>query len=95
VKSIFAVGDVTNRVNLTPVAIAEGRILVEMLFNKGDGVVDHTNVPSAVFSQPPVATVGLSETTARAHLGEIDVYSFGADGVIGGEGKNAEIGSWQ
>jgi len=74
VGSIFAVGDATNRVNLTPVAISEGRILVEMLFNKGDGVVDHTNVPSAVFSQPPIATVGLSETTARKHHGEIDVY---------------------
>jgi len=73
-KSIFAVGDATNRINLTPVAIAEGRILVEMLFNKGDGIVDHANVPSAVFSQPPIATVGLSETTARKHHGDIDVY---------------------
>jgi glutathione reductase (NADPH) len=73
-ENIFAVGDVTNRLNLTPVAVAEGRVLVEMLFNRGDGVVDHTNVPSAVFSQPPIATVGLSETSARAHVGEIDVY---------------------
>jgi glutathione reductase (NADPH) len=74
VKSIFAVGDVTNRLNLTPVAIAEGRTLVEMLFNNGDGAVSHANVPSAVFSQPPIATVGCNENTARARHGEIDVY---------------------
>ncbi len=74
VRSIFAVGDVTNRLNLTPVAIAEGRILVEMLFNRGDGTMDHANTPSAVFSQPPVATVGCSESFARAAHGEIDVY---------------------
>lgn len=73
VKSIFAVGDVTNRVNLTPVAITEGRALVEMLFNNGDGALDHANVPSAVFSQPPIGTVGCGEATARAR-GEIDVY---------------------
>lgn len=74
VESIFAVGDVTNRLALTPVAVAEGRILVEMLFDHGDGVVEHANVPSAVFSQPPVATVGSSEAAARRHHGEIDVY---------------------
>jgi glutathione reductase (NADPH) len=74
VESIFAVGDATNRVNLTPVAISEARLLVERLFNNGDGVVDHNNVPSAVFSQPPVATVGCSEVTARKRHGEIDVY---------------------
>lgn len=74
VESIYAVGDCTNRVNLTPVAIAEGRTLVEMLFNRGDGVMDHHDVPSAVFSQPPVATVGCSERHARRSFGEIDVY---------------------
>ena len=73
VSSIYAIGDVTNRLNLTPVAIHEGRTLVEMLFNKGDGALDHANVPSAVFSQPPLACVGLSELQARAH-GDIDVY---------------------
>jgi glutathione reductase (NADPH) len=74
VESIYAIGDVTNRVNLTPVAIAEGRTLVEMLYRNGDGVVDHHEVPSAVFSQPPVATVGCSEQHARDTFGEIDVY---------------------
>jgi glutathione reductase (NADPH) len=74
VDSIYAVGDVTNRVNLTPVAIAEGRTLVEMLYRGGDGLVDHREVPSAVFSQPPVATVGCSEEHARQQFGEIDVY---------------------
>jgi glutathione reductase (NADPH) len=73
VKSIFAVGDVTNRQNLTPVAIAEARTLVEMLFNKGDGVIDHHNTPSAVFSQPPIGTVGCTEAQGRAR-GPVDVY---------------------
>ncbi|MBI2393286.1 MAG: glutathione-disulfide reductase [Deltaproteobacteria bacterium] len=75
VPSIFAVGDVTNRLNLTPVAIAEGRILVEMLYRGGDGVMEHVNVPAAVFSQPPVATVGCSEAVARRRHGDIDVYA--------------------
>jgi glutathione reductase (NADPH) len=74
VPSIFAIGDCTNKLNLTPVAIAEGRALVDRLFAGGDVVVDHTNVPTAVFGQPPVATVGCSETAARARHGEIDVY---------------------
>lgn len=74
VESIFAVGDCTSRINLTPVAIAEGRTLVEMLFRDGDGVMDHGDVPSAVFSQPPVGTVGLSEARARERFGDVDVY---------------------
>jgi glutathione reductase (NADPH) len=74
VENIYAVGDCTNRVNLTPVAIAEGRTLVEMLFRGGDGIVDHHLIPTAVFSQPPVATVGLSEEHARRVHGAIDVY---------------------
>ena len=74
VPNIFAVGDCTNRVNLTPVAIAEGRGVAETLFHDRPTIVDHTNVPSAVFSQPPVGTVGLSEEQARAKHGEIDVY---------------------
>ena len=73
VPSIYAVGDCTNRVNLTPVAIAEGRAVAETLFHDRPMVIDHENVPSAVFSQPPVGTVGLSEERARAR-GEIDVY---------------------
>jgi glutathione reductase (NADPH) len=75
VDSIYAVGDCTNRVNLTPVAIAEGRALVEMLFRDGDGVIDHLLVPTAVFSQPPVGTVGCSEEQARHRYDAIDVYA--------------------
>ncbi|MBX6369851.1 MAG: glutathione-disulfide reductase [Rhodospirillales bacterium] len=74
VPNIWAVGDVTNRLNLTPVAIAEGRALVETLFNDNPMKPDHTNVPTAVFSQPPVGAVGLTERQARAAYGAIDVY---------------------
>lgn len=74
VGNIFAVGDVTDRINLTPVAIAEGRALAETLFNKNPMKMDHTNVPSAVFSQPPVACVGLTELEARERHGAVDVY---------------------
>ncbi len=74
VPSIYAVGDVTNRLNLTPIAIAEGRALVETLFNANPMTVDHTDVPTAVFSQPPVGTVGLTERQARAQHGLVDVY---------------------
>ncbi len=74
VPSIYAVGDVTNRLNLTPVAIAEARALAETLFNDNPTKFDPTDVPTAVFSQPPVATVGLTETEARVKVGAIDVY---------------------
>ena len=74
VPSIFAVGDCTDRVNLTPVAIAEGRAVAETLFNQRPTTVDHEGIPSAVFSQPPVGTVGLSERDARARYGAVDVY---------------------
>jgi glutathione reductase (NADPH) len=74
VPSIYAVGDVTDRINLTPVAIAESRAVAETLFNNNPIHMDHENVPSAVFSQPPVGTVGLSEETARSVYGEVDVY---------------------
>ncbi len=73
VPSIYAVGDCTNRVNLTPVAIAEGRAVAETLFHDRPTIMDHENVPSAVFSQPPVGTVGLSEERARAN-GPVDIY---------------------
>jgi len=74
VPSIWAIGDVTNRINLTPVAIHEGICVAKTLFA---GVVtppDHTGVASAVFSQPPIGTVGPSEAAARERYGEIDVY---------------------
>ncbi|HEX7968085.1 MAG TPA: FAD-dependent oxidoreductase, partial [Stellaceae bacterium] len=61
VPHIYAVGDVTDRLNLTPVAIAEGRALAETLFNDNPIKMDHADVPTAVFSQPPIGTVGLTE----------------------------------
>jgi glutathione reductase (NADPH) len=75
VPNIYAVGDVTDRINLTPVAIAEGRALAETLFNDNPIKMDHANVPSAVFSQPPIGAVGLTEEQARRQYGEVDVYS--------------------
>lgn len=74
VPSIYAVGDVTNRINLTPVAIAEARAVAETLFHDNPLEMSHENVPSAVFCQPPVGTVGLTEAQARAKFGKIDVY---------------------
>lgn len=74
VESIYAVGDITDRINLTPVAISEGRALAETLFNDNPTQMDHTNVPSAVFSQPPVASVGLTEQEARERHGKLDIY---------------------
>ncbi len=65
VESIFAIGDVTDRVNLTPVAINEGRVFAESFFNKNPMTLDYANIPSAVFSQPPVSVVGLTEAEAR------------------------------
>jgi len=74
VPGIYAVGDVTNRVNLTPVAIAEARCLVDTLFSGRPTAPDYDFIPSAVFSQPPVGTVGLDETKARRQFGAVDVY---------------------
>ena len=77
VDSIWAIGDVTNRVNLTPVATAEGMWLARTLFGNEPTPVDHENVPTAVFSDPNVSTVGLSEETARERFGAVDVYKSG------------------
>jgi glutathione reductase (NADPH) len=74
VPSIWAIGDVTNRINLTPVAIHEGVCLSDTLFGGNPRSPDHENVPAAVFSQPPVGTVGLTEEQAREKYAEIDVY---------------------
>lgn len=74
VPSIYAVGDVTNRVNLTPVAIHEARAFAESTFNDRPMKLDYHGIPSAVFSQPPVATVGLSEAQAREHHADVDIY---------------------
>jgi glutathione reductase (NADPH) len=73
VASISAIGDVTERKNLTPVAIAEGEALASTLFGNAPTAVDYANVASAVFSQPPIGTVGLSEEEA-AKRGPVDVY---------------------
>ena len=74
VASIYAVGDVTNRVNLTPVAIREGHAFADSVFGGKPTAVDHTNVPTAVFSDPEVGVVGLTEAQARARFARTDIY---------------------
>lgn len=77
VDNIYAIGDATDRVNLTPVALAEGMAVVETLYGKAPLAVDYANIPSAVFSQPPVGTVGLTEMEARrSHAVDIYVSHF-------------------
>ena len=75
VPSILAVGDVTNRVNLTPVALAEGMSVARRLFGGPRSTVDYDFIPTAIFSQPPVGTVGYSEEEARARFGQIKVFT--------------------
>jgi glutathione reductase (NADPH) len=72
--TIWAVGDVTDRVNLTPVAIAEARAFADTEFGKSPRRVDHRTVASAVFTEPPIGTVGMSEAQAAKH-GPVDVYA--------------------
>ena len=74
VPHIYAVGDVTNRVNLTPVAIREGHAFADTVFGGKEIAVDHDLVPTAVFSQPEVGTVGLTEAAARARVAKVDIY---------------------
>jgi len=74
VDNIYAVGDVTNRVNLTPVAIREGHAFADTVFGNAPRMVDHSLVPSAVFSQPELGTVGLTEAQARETHTKIDIY---------------------
>jgi glutathione reductase (NADPH) len=74
VSNIYAVGDVTNRINLTPVAIREGQAFADTMFGGKPTIVDHTNVPTAVFSEPEVGVVGLTEAEARSQLVQTDVY---------------------
>jgi len=73
--SIYAVGDVTNRVQLTPVAIREGQAFAETVFGNQPTKVDYNCIPSAVFSHPPLAGVGLTEAQARSRLGSVKVYT--------------------
>jgi glutathione reductase (NADPH) len=74
VESIHAIGDVTNRINLTPVATAEAMWLARTLFRNEPTAVDHENVATAVFANPNLATVGLSEEKAHERYGDVDVY---------------------
>jgi glutathione reductase (NADPH) len=74
VANIYAVGDVTNRINLTPVAIREGHAFADSVFGGKPTKVDHSNVPTAVFSEPEVGVVGLTEAEARARLPQTDIY---------------------
>ena len=75
VESIFAIGDVTNRIQLTPVAIREGQAFADTFFGGKPSTVDYANIPSAVFSHPPMAGVGMTESEAKQKLGSIRVYS--------------------
>ena len=75
VPSIFAVGDVTDRIQLTPVAIREGQAFADTFFGKTPHQVDYRCVPSAVFSHPPLAGVGMTESQAREKLGQVKTYT--------------------
>jgi glutathione reductase (NADPH) len=74
VPHIYAIGDVTHRHNLTPVAIREGHAFADTVFGKHPVQVDHSNIPTAVFSQPEVGVVGLTETEACAQFSHVDIY---------------------
>jgi glutathione reductase (NADPH) len=74
VENVYAVGDVTNRVNLTPVAIREGHAFADTVFGGKPTRVDHVNVPTAVFSDPELGVIGLTEAQAAEKLGVIDIY---------------------
>src|SRR6201746_610491 len=74
VPNIYAIGDVTHRTNLTPVAIREGHAFADTVFGKRPVEVDHFDIPTAVFSQPEVGTVGLTEAQARAQFSHVDIY---------------------
>ena len=74
ISNIYAVGDVTNRVNLTPVAIREGHAFADTVYGGRPTPVDHENVPTAVFSEPEVGVIGLTEAQARERLAKVDVY---------------------
>ncbi|MDF2182874.1 glutathione-disulfide reductase [Neptuniibacter sp. CAU 1671] len=74
VPSVYAIGDVIDRVQLTPVALAEGMALVKNLYGQQSVKVDYALIPTAVFCQPPIGTVGLTEAQAREQYGQIEVY---------------------
>src|SRR5579871_5730203 len=72
--NIYAIGDVTHRINLTPVAVREGHAFADTVFGKREVRVDHADIPTAVFCQPEVGTVGLTENQARAQFSHVDIY---------------------
>ena len=74
IESISAVGDVTNRVQLTPVAIREGQAFADTVFGGNPRTIDYGSIPTAVFANPPIAGVGLTEEEARAQFGDVKVY---------------------
>jgi glutathione reductase (NADPH) len=74
VPHIYAVGDVTNRINLTPVAVREGHAFADTVFGNRSARVDHADIPTAVFTQPEVGTVGLTEAEARAQFSHVDIF---------------------
>ena len=74
VPSIYAVGDVTARVQLTPVALAEAMAVVDHLFGEGRRRMDYENIPTAVFTHPNIGTVGLTEQQARERVGQVTIY---------------------
>ena len=75
VDGVYAVGDITGRAALTPVAIAAGRRLADRLFNhQSEAKLDYNNIPSVVFSHPPIGTVGMTEDEARERYGQVKVY---------------------
>jgi glutathione reductase (NADPH) len=74
VPHIYAVGDVTDRIALTPVAIREGHAFADSVFGGKPTPVDHTNVPTAVFSEPEVGVIGLTEAQACETLTKVDIY---------------------
>ncbi|HWJ69092.1 MAG TPA: glutathione-disulfide reductase [Sphingobium sp.] len=75
VESIYAVGDVTNRVQLTPVAIREGQAFADTVFGGNPRTVDYGSIPAAVFSHPPIGAVGMTEAEARNALGTVKIYT--------------------
>jgi glutathione reductase (NADPH) len=74
VPSIYAVGDVTNRVQLTPVAIREGHAFADTVFGNNPRTIDYGSIPTAVFSNPPISGVGLTEEEARGQLADVKIY---------------------
>ncbi|NWK97508.1 glutathione-disulfide reductase [Sphingobium lactosutens] len=74
-ETIFAIGDVTNRIQLTPVAIREGQAFADRCFGNGASAINYENVPSAVFTNPPLAAVGLTEEQAAAKFGPVTIYT--------------------